>query len=69
VVVVVVFFFFFFFLPKPSSHTMAMWSTQPVTEMSTRNVSGCKGQLACKAENVTAICELNVKDCLFPNLF
>jgi hypothetical protein len=30
----------FFNLPKPSSRTMAMESTQPLTEMSTRNLPG-----------------------------
>jgi hypothetical protein len=30
----------FFNLPNPSSHTMALGSTQPITEMSTRNVLG-----------------------------
>jgi hypothetical protein len=30
----------FFNLPDPSSHTMALGSTQPLTEMSTRNLSG-----------------------------
>jgi hypothetical protein len=30
----------FFNLPNASSHTMALGSTQPLTEMSTRNFSG-----------------------------
>jgi hypothetical protein len=30
----------FFNLPKPSSRTMALWSTQLLTEMSTRNLPG-----------------------------
>jgi hypothetical protein len=30
----------FFNLPNPSSCTMAPWSTQPLTEMSTRNLPG-----------------------------
>jgi hypothetical protein len=30
----------FFNLPNPSSHTMALGSTQPLTEMSTRNLPG-----------------------------
>jgi hypothetical protein len=30
----------FFNLPNPSSRTMALGSTQPLTEMSTRNLSG-----------------------------
>jgi hypothetical protein len=32
----------FFNLPNPSSRTMALESTQPVTEMSTRNFLGGK---------------------------
>jgi hypothetical protein len=30
----------FFNLPNPSSHNMDLWSTQPLTEMSTRNLPG-----------------------------
>jgi hypothetical protein len=30
-------------------------STEPLTEMNTRNLPGCKGRLACKADNLTAI--------------
>jgi hypothetical protein len=49
--------FFFFNLPRPSSRIMALGSTQPLTEMSTRNLPGVKGGLpACKADNLTAIC-------------
>jgi hypothetical protein len=33
-------FFFFFSLPSPSSRTMALESTQPLTEMSTRTLLG-----------------------------
>jgi hypothetical protein len=33
-------FFFFFNLPNPSSRTMALGLTQPLTEMSTRNIPG-----------------------------
>jgi hypothetical protein len=36
---------------------MALGSTQPLTEMSTRILPGGKGQLVCKADNLTAICE------------
>jgi hypothetical protein len=36
---------------------MALGSTQLLTEMSTRNLRGGKGQQARKAENLTAICE------------
>jgi hypothetical protein len=50
-------FFFFFDLPNPSSRTMALGSTQPLTEMSTKNLLGGKGRLARKADNLIAICE------------
>jgi hypothetical protein len=43
-----------------SSRTMALGSTQPLTEMSTRNLSGGKWRPARKAENLTAICEPTV---------
>jgi hypothetical protein len=36
---------------------MALGSTQPLTEMSTRNLPGGKGWPARKANNLTAICE------------
>jgi hypothetical protein len=47
----------FFNWPNPSSRTMALGSTQPVTEKSTRNIPGGKGRPAGKADNLTAICE------------
>jgi hypothetical protein len=47
----------FFNRPNPPSRTMALGSTQPLTEMSTRNLSGGKGRPARKADNLTAICE------------
>jgi hypothetical protein len=40
-----------------SNRTMALGSTQPLTEMSTRNLSGGKKRLVCRADNLTAICE------------
>jgi hypothetical protein len=46
----------FFSLTNPSSRTMALWSTQPLTEMSTRNIPGGKGGPARKADNLTSIC-------------
>jgi hypothetical protein len=46
----------FFNWPNPSSSTMALGSTQPLTEMSTRNLPGCKGRPARDADNLTAIC-------------
>jgi hypothetical protein len=36
---------------------MALRSTQPLTEMSTRNLPGGKGRSVRKADNLTAICE------------
>jgi hypothetical protein len=36
---------------------MALGSTQPLTEMSTRNLPGGKGRPAPEADNLTAICE------------
>jgi hypothetical protein len=39
----------------PSSLIMTKESTQPLTEMSTRNLPGGKGLHACKAD-ITAIC-------------
>jgi hypothetical protein len=45
----------FFNWPNPSSHTMALGSTQPLTEMSTRILPGGKGWLAREAENLTTM--------------
>jgi hypothetical protein len=42
---------------------MALGSTQPLTEMSTRNLPGGKGQPAHTADNLTAICEPTVYKC------
>jgi hypothetical protein len=36
---------------------MALGSTQPLTEMITRNLPGGKGLPTRKADNLTAICE------------
>jgi hypothetical protein len=47
----------FFNLPNPSSRTMGLGSTQPLSEMSTRNLPGRKGQPARKVDNFTDICE------------
>jgi hypothetical protein len=46
--------------PNPSSRTVALGSTQPITEMNTRNLPGGKGRPARKADNLTAICEPTV---------
>jgi hypothetical protein len=50
----------FFNLPSPSSRTIALGWTQPLTKMSTRNLPGGKGRPARRADNLAAICELNV---------
>jgi hypothetical protein len=42
---------------NPSNRTMALGSTQPLTEMSTRNLPGGKKWPARRADNLTAICE------------
>jgi hypothetical protein len=39
---------------------MALGSTQPLTEMCTRNLPWGKGRLARKADNLTVICEPTV---------
>jgi hypothetical protein len=49
-----------FNLPNPSSCTMALGLTQPLTEMSTRNLPGCKKQLVHRADNLAAMYEPNV---------
>jgi hypothetical protein len=43
--------------PNPSRRTMVLGSTQPLKEMSTRNIPGGKRWWACKADNLTTICE------------
>jgi hypothetical protein len=47
----------FFNLCNPSSRTLALGLIQPLTEMSTRNLSGSKGRPTRKTDNLTAICE------------
>jgi hypothetical protein len=47
----------FFKKPNPSSLITALGSTQPLTEMSTRNLSGDKCRPASKADDLTAISE------------
>jgi hypothetical protein len=42
--------------PNPSSLTLALWLTQPVTEMSTGRLLGVKRGRR-KADNLTTICE------------
>jgi hypothetical protein len=46
-------------LPNPSVCTMALESTQPLTEMSTRNLKnklGGKGRPVRRADNLAAFC-------------
>jgi hypothetical protein len=50
----------FFNLSNPSSCTMVLGSTQPLTKMSTRDHLGGKKQQARRADNLVAICEPNV---------
>jgi hypothetical protein len=47
----------YFNSPNPSSRIMAFGSTQPLTEMSTRNFPAGKERLARKIDNFTAIHE------------
>jgi hypothetical protein len=47
-------------LPNPSSRTMALGSTQPLTEMSTRNFPGGEKWPVRRADNLAAIYEPNV---------
>jgi hypothetical protein len=47
----------FFCWSNPSSRTVTLGSTQPLTEMSTTNLRGGKGRPARKDDHRTAICE------------
>jgi hypothetical protein len=47
-------------LPNPSSHTMALGLTQPLTQMSTRNLPGGKKWPARRADSLAIVCEPNV---------
>jgi hypothetical protein len=50
----------FFNLPNPSGRTMALVSTQPLTEMTTRNLPVREKRPARNTDNFAAICEPNV---------
>jgi hypothetical protein len=50
----------FFSLPNYFSRTMALWSTPPLTEMSTKNLPGGKERPARGADNFVTIYEPNV---------
>jgi hypothetical protein len=43
--------------PNPSSHIMALGSTQPLTKMNTRNLPGGKGRPALKVDKFLAFLE------------
>jgi hypothetical protein len=47
-------------LPNLFSRTVALGSTDPLTEMSTRNLPGGKQLPARRADKLAAICEPNV---------
>jgi hypothetical protein len=47
----------FFNWPNPSSRTVSLLSTEPLTHMSTRNIPGGKGRPGRQADNLAAICE------------
>jgi hypothetical protein len=47
----------FFNWPNPSSRTVALGSTQPLAEMSTRNFPWGKERPTCKADHHTTICD------------
>jgi hypothetical protein len=47
----------FFNSPNPTSRTMALGSTKPLTEISTKNLPGGEGRSSPKADNLTDICE------------
>jgi hypothetical protein len=44
-----------------SAAVMAQGLTQPLTEMSSRNIPGGKGQAACKADNLNPVSRLSRK--------
>jgi hypothetical protein len=50
----------FFILPNPSSRTMALRSTQLLTEMSSRNLPGGKKRPVRRADNLATMNEPNV---------
>jgi hypothetical protein len=49
-----------FNLSHPSIRTMALGLSQPLTEISTRNLPGGKKRPARRADKLVAICEPNV---------
>jgi hypothetical protein len=59
----------FFNLLNISSRIMALVSTQPLTDMSTRNLPGGKKRPALRDDDLAAICEPNVRKCGSLNLW
>jgi hypothetical protein len=57
-----------FNLPNPSGRTVTLASTQPLTEISTRNLPGGKKRPGRKADNLAAIYEPSVRKCGSLNL-
>jgi hypothetical protein len=57
----------FFNWPNPSSHTMALGSTQPLTEMSTGNLPGAKGWCVRLTTSPPSVSQLS-KKCLILNV-
>jgi hypothetical protein len=53
-------------LRNPSSRNMGLGSTQPLTEMSTRNLPGDEERPVLKAHDLTAICESIVQKLWYP---
>jgi hypothetical protein len=51
----------FFNLPNPSSRTIALEPTQPLPEMSTKNLPGGKRRQARKADTLTTINDMIVE--------
>jgi hypothetical protein len=50
----------FFNVPNPSSHTVALESTQPLAKMGTMNLPGSKKRPVRRADNLAIIYEPNV---------
>jgi hypothetical protein len=50
----------FFNLPNYSSRTMALGATQPLTEMSTRNLRGGKKWPVRRTDNLATVSEPNI---------
>jgi hypothetical protein len=48
----------FFNWPNPPSLTTGLELTQPLAEISTKNLSGSEGQPAFRAHNFSTLCEL-----------